>query len=366
MRLNCIGCGIPLDPIPGKVKRSCPSCGVWTDYRHLFPDKGDGLAKALTAQAPSPSPSFDLPPDSPGKGKKSNPAPSGDDILDTLMETHAQETSEQSGIFPEARAANVPPGKETPTTLLVQPQRSVLEYSSSEDPEDSLPYAVTDSGEVLCPKCNQQLPADAILCFQCGLNFQTGERVKRTHKLVNHRWVESIGPQTRQLLAFLWSAAILVTLFALWQFEALSLGGLIGWAIFGIPQVLLLLGSYGELALNRNRKGQVRITRKFRLGFVTLSEAHHLPEGHEGVKCSIRSSMGFFEWVVMVLLLVPTVVPGVVFYFLVMHRPYVVIALSRHGGRQESILFRTRDEKQGREIGQIVQKITGKPLDYAA
>jgi len=59
-------------------------------------------------------------------------------------------------------------------------------------------------------------------------------------------------------------------------------------------------------------------------------------------------------------------VPGVVFYFLVMHRPYVVIALTRHSGRQESILFRTRDENQGREIAQTIHKITGKPLDFAA
>lgn len=366
MRLICVGCGIPLEPISGKVKRSCPSCGVWTDYRHLLQDKGGGAAKAAPAKVPSTAPFFDLPSDSPAKREKSAPVPSGDEILDQLMESPPPEKCRESKNVPNSGVQNTIAVNEQPAPVIVQPQRALEEYSSSEDPEDSLPYAVTDSGEILCPKCNQQLPADAVLCFQCGLNFQTGERVRRTHKVVNHHWVESMLPHTRKMLAFLWSGAILVTLFALWQFESMSLGGLIGWAIFGIPQVLLLLGSYGELVLTRNRKGQVRITRKFRLGFVTLSEVHHLPEGHEGLKCSIRSSMGFFEWVVMLLLLVPTIVPGVVFYFLVMHRPYVVIALTRHSGRQESILFRTRNENQGRDIGQTVHKITGKPLDFAA
>lgn len=366
MRLICVGCGIPLDPIPGKVKRSCPSCGVWTDYRHLIGEKEGAAAKAPAPNSPPPPPFFEQPPDSPPRLENSSQVSTGDAILDQLMEPLSPGREGGSKSEPQTSGPINPTGDGSKASLLVQPQRAVEEYSSSEDPEDSLPYAITDSGEILCPKCHQKLPADSVLCVQCGLNFQTGERVRRTHKVVNHHWVETMAPHTRKMLAFLWSGSVLVTLFALWQFESLSLGGLIGWSIFGVPQVLLLLGSYGELTLTRNRKGQVRITRKFHIGFVNLAEAHHLPEGHEGVKCSVRSSMGFFEWVVMVLLLVPTIVPGVVFYFLVMHRPYVVIALTRHSGRQESILFRTRDENQGREIAQTIHKITGKPLDFAA
>jgi hypothetical protein len=68
----------------------------------------------------------------------------------------------------------------------------------------------------------------------------------------------------------------------------------------------------------------------------------------------------------MAILMIPTLIPGIVFYILVMHKPYVLVAMTRHSGRQESLLFRTRNEEQGREIAHTLEKLTGKNLDFGA
>ena len=366
MRIICTGCGIPLDPVPGKVKRSCPACGFWTDYRHLLArNAGQDKKKVDTPTGGALPFSGGASVTSPDK-EKSATAPSGDAVLDQLMDRESANSTREGTDSSAPLPANPSPKNDNITTLLVQPKKSGEDYSSSEDPDDSLPYAITNNGDIFCPQCDQRLPADAILCIQCGLNFQTGEKVRRAHKVVQLHWVESMAPTTRRLLAFLWSGALLATFATLYQLGSVTLGAAIGWSLFAIPQVCVLLGSYGELALTRNRKGQVKIARLFRIGFISLGEKQYLPEGHEGIKCSLLASMGIFEWVVMIFLLVPTLLSGIVFYFLVMHRPYVVVSLTRHTGRDEVILFRTREESQGREIAQTLHKIIGKPLDYSA
>ncbi len=365
MRIICTGCGIPLEPIAGKVKRSCPTCGVWTDYRHLLAGMAGGERNRITPPGAAGSP---ISPGSTAANPDSEirpPSRSGDAVLDQLMALEKDHPQGDSATTPAALPVYASAEKDNDSYLLVQPKKSGENYSSSEDPDDGLPYSITDKGDIFCPQCDQRLPPGAVLCVQCGLNFQTGERVKRAHKVVQLHWVESMASSTRKLIAIIWSCAILALFVTLNQFDTMSIGGVIGWSLFAIPQVCVLLGSYGELALTRNRKGQVKISRKFRIAFVSLGEKIHLPEGHEGLKCAIRASIGLFEWVVLVFLLLPTLLPGIAFYFLVMHRPFVVVSLTKHTGREETVLFRTRDENQGREIAQILHKIIGKTLDFS-
>ena len=366
MRLICNGCGAPLEPIPGKLKRCCPACGVWTDYRHLVPigeqkqhleKKQEQIKNQSGTKTESEVPSKDH-------------SPASDAVFDQVMGWGAQaepaaldsKKLNKFNIVSEV-AEEVPgdfPGRS------IRPKLAIEQFANSTNPEDSLPYGITGSTDILCPQCEKALPEEAVLCVHCGFDFQTGEQLKRVHKPLKMEWVEGMSSTNRKLVGILWAGAILVTLLALYQFGEISLVACLIWVFFAIPQIALLVGSFGELKLTRNKKGQIRLTRVFRLGFYPLGENHFQPEGHDGIKCAIRNSTGIFEWAIMAILMIPTLIPGIVFYILVMHKPYVLVAMTRHSGRQESLLFRTRNEEQGREIAHTLEKLTGKNLDFGA
>ena len=58
--------------------------------------------------------------------------------------------------------------------------------AAPEDEDDGGTYLAADDSQK-CPKCRHELPKDAVLCVNCGLNLQTGKKLKTIHKAKTRR-----------------------------------------------------------------------------------------------------------------------------------------------------------------------------------
>ena len=55
-----------------------------------------------------------------------------------------------------------------------------VEVAAPEE-DDGGTYGAADDSQQ-CPKCRHELPKDAVLCVNCGLNLKTGKKLKTVHK----------------------------------------------------------------------------------------------------------------------------------------------------------------------------------------
>src|SRR5438876_677452 len=77
----------------------------------------------------------------------------------------------------------------------------------------------------------------------------------------------------------------------------------------------------------RDRKGRVRLTRTWRICFVPRPTAEIDLKEYLGVRIGMARDAGYLEWLICLQLLIAGILPGIVFYILVINtdRHYVVL-----------------------------------------
>src|SRR5207244_3646472 len=108
--------------------------------------------------------------------------------------------------------------------------------------------------------------AGAEVCRHCDFDFASGQRITRTYEKLTREW-ESGWPYKKRLnLFFILQGLNLVTVII-----SVSLSGSVPVSIFGgllnVALQAFLCGSYDRINLDRNTRGQVRLTRTWRFGF---------------------------------------------------------------------------------------------------
>jgi hypothetical protein len=323
----------------------CPSCGFrWTVGDELARKKVRCPDCGVMAQAP------DAATTTPAAGPKPTPLPQDDEERAAKLLEEVEHPGKQPTPRRKAAAQITDATAPSPPLEMIAPPRSALPtMDTSEDEDDGLPYAVTGADELECPQCRLIVEPDAVLCLRCGLDFRKGKKVVRKFEPMTRSWDIGIQQKTRRIL-FLIFGSIGVVLLTLSASSRPRVAASVATGVFVLTLLAFTIGSYHHIELSRDRKGRVKLGRTIRLCFFPLPTEHIDIRRSVGVRTEKSSSAGMLEWIICGDLVIFGIIPGIVFWFLVISKDRLHVVITRDRGRAEEVLYRGTDEALANEV----------------
>jgi DNA-directed RNA polymerase subunit M/transcription elongation factor TFIIS len=330
----CHGCGQPLE-VPEdyqRAKMQCPQCGVICTLPP--PDQRGPARKSSKAKSQSAEP----PKSKPVRREPEEPRSEA-----VIAKPSATEKPRRS-----ARAVTATPPPPTP------PRRT------DDDEDNGKPYEVTGGPENFCPECGKLLEDGAVMCMRCGLNSETGEKATQTFQPLERHWNTGWSLQARlttfiigEIVGFIsGSTAMFLTGDPATALPTFAVTFLTFTAMWGF-----LIGTWDSLDLERNRRGQARLTKTFRLYFWTASVTKINLGEFQGVITGRSQDITIWDWLMVFILLTWAIVPGIIFFYLAFFKHTFYAALVRHHGNPEIMLYRGANEEQMKEIAAVVRDV---------
>jgi hypothetical protein len=94
----------------------------------------------------------------------------------------------------------------------------------------------------------------------------------------------------------------------------------------------------------------VRLTRTWRICFIPRTPTDIDVMQYGGVRAGLTRDAGVFEWLICLDLAAAGIIPGVLFWYHVIHKDRHVVELTREHGHAEEILYRGNDGELAREV----------------
>ncbi len=228
------------------------------------------------------------------------------------------------------------------------------------DEDDGKPYALPADPDPKepCPDCGKRVPVGAVVCNHCGFNRVTCATLVREHDEVDKYWPS--GPR----LAVRFGAFVAIQGLALAAMVLVALaddnvlGLTITW-LLGAVLLAFVLGTYPSIHLTRSKRGKVKLTKTWRLGFIPLGAADIRWREYEGVVMGKMNHTDFGDWMTLVLLFFWGVVPAIIWWLYVVEPDHYDVALSRDHGCPALLLYRGHNDKTAMEIASTIRKVTG-------
>jgi hypothetical protein len=219
-------------------------------------------------------------------------------------------------------------------------------------------YRIDDSGEQKCPECSRIVPVESILCPACGYNFQTGRKVEKEYTKLDLEWEAGL-PLRRRVVFFLAGQGIAILFGAVgaWLQSSLYLF-LIPWLGYTLL-LLFLLGTYDRVNLTRNKRGQVQLSKTWRVGFIPLPPQLISLRGYEHVAFGQAQDADMMIWLILIALLPFGVFPAVIWWYVAIHGETYYVALCKNHGYPELMLYRGFRESRARQMAETLQEVTG-------
>jgi hypothetical protein len=213
-----------------------------------------------------------------------------------------------------------------------------------------------------CPNCGKHLPPGTALCVRCGFNLHTGKKApKKTYEPMARHWETGLAPPTRIGLF-----ALGLGLTVAGGIAGLVLGGSVFLLVASVLGFVLmggfLLGTWDTIDLTRDKKGKVRISKGWRVYFVPQPAVEVPVYECEEIVQTMDSKSGCFEWFILFTLLGFGIVPGLIWWYHVIHSNHFTVALARDNGYPVAILYRGVNEALMKEIAAVVREATGMPV----
>ncbi len=329
MKYLCQGCGRVLAHDGVRVKAVCTDCGVMTDLRDQGFRRPEPTEKLLKSKSELPHQTQE--PDH--------------DWFD------AESNAPESEIAP---AANTPAME----LKLVIPDTF---QSSIED--DGLAYGVGEVGDFYCPGCARVMVSGSIVCVHCGFNVNKGRKLQRKHSVIQKSWTEGFSRSSRLMSCLIFCGSVVFLLIMGGEFGPEGSRVTMAVAVLAMIQSLVLMGTFGALDLNRNSRGQIKLRRIYWILFCTAKRTEQNVSGYDGIKLTQSSTGGMVDYLMCIILLVPFIIPSILWYFFQIHRSVFEVALTRDRGRMVNRVFMSREEEKAVEIAHILRDMTGLPLN---
>jgi hypothetical protein len=233
-----------------------------------------------------------------------------------------------------------------------------------DDEDDGRPYLLADRELPRCPKCNKEMEEGARVCMACGFDQRTRKKVQREYQPLARNWETNMPLRQRALvyLAVHGGSLLLGLVPAIHGSSTVSF--LACWAFFGLL-LAFLLGTFAKIDLTRDRKGLVVVTVTWRFCFLPFPPRVTEVRAFGGVTAGQYDPSGFWEWFIFIWLLLPGVLPGLFWWYFVIHKIAYHVSLTRDHGYPAVYVYRGRDEGQMRDIAQTLSDATGLQLDGA-
>jgi hypothetical protein len=296
-RLLCPGCGERVSVPEGhsRAKLRCVGCGYYIEVPAEMRSLGEVVAAAPTAAAKAPA-----------KKEKAPPPP-----------------------------------------LLV----------GTQDEDDDQPYSVPGDELKKCQHCYREIPYDATFCTLCGTDFASGRKAKKEFEPIDRSW-EPRWDFDRRIKVFVGLQIINLLLVSLSGFAG-GLGGVLTFLLVQGGLQAFLLGSYEKITVKRTAKGAATVLRTWRLAFIPRPPQKLDWKASQGVGIVAVHQPGIFDWLIFLDLLVPTVLPGLLFYWYCIRPDRFHVSLCDVHGSTNEITFRTTDRDQTDEICRVISDATG-------
>lgn len=237
------------------------------------------------------------------------------------------------------------------------------EENETEDEDDSSPYGVEGADEVRCPKCSFMLPPASVLCIRCGFHLKKRKKIVKIYQPIDRAWETNAGYQTRLLIFWSCIAAFLgVGLAGVIQGEA-PLGVFLFTFVFVTAILAFLFGSFARIQLTRNPRGRVQLTKTWRMAFFARPPQTLDVRGYEGIVGGRHREIGSWENMICFLLLGLGVIPGILWWYFVIHKVTFHVSLSQDHGFPAYLVYSGWSEMQMKEIAYTLRDATGLRYD---
>lgn len=333
----CHSCGhrIGLAEDFSRRKVRCPECGVMCEVaeaaRSDTPRSGKRTEEARPQDADELARQLWSEPEPPKKERASG---------QPAQPEAAEPTSSDEGMY----------RLEEPT---VTPRRASVTWTEAD--EDSSGYEITGGLPITCPQCHRELSAEAVLCVGCGLELKTGKKKAALRfEPFQRYWEPWLSYESRLrlfLVASLSSLVLSVIAGVLAESWTLALGPL----LLFVAMLAFLLGTFNRVDLARDRRGNARLTQTWRVFFLARPTQTIDLREFDGVVTGRSLDAGFYEWVIMFLLLAYLVVPGLLWWHYIIRKPKFHAALARGHGYPEITLYRGSSQEQAEEIAEALR-----------
>jgi hypothetical protein len=398
----CHGCGQKIS-IPDEHQRNkiqCPGCGVICPVP-AGATRPKPVVPAKTAVPPQAVPSSSK--SHPKKTEDAAAARAEHSVEDILFGPDPIPSCPNCGRKVEAVTGRCGfcSGRRTEAPQPLRPKKAAAAPAeprlSLDDPDDDewgdgSPYEVAGGVPAPCPNCNRPLDPETVVCLSCGFNRQTRQKLKQEYQPIARSW-ETDWPLRTRLLIFLMIQGGSLGLGVL----SAVLGGAelkdfaLSWFLSGF-MLAFLLGSYERIQLTRNRKGRVELSKFWRFAFVPIPRKDVPVWRHEGIVTGKYVSAGYFEWLVLLGMLISGVLPvcldilstigfgtmehpvkivaqliiglippGIWWYFTI-HKLTFFVALCRDHGFPETYVYKGWHEEQMHEIAETLRDASGLQL----
>lgn len=383
----CQGCGQRVKVPPGHRRRKlqCP-CGVIVELTEAalaeaaaaepapVPAGKTGPAPARPTAAPSTADEDRwaaelLAEDEPGPAPdiKPLPTPAVEELPPLRSDEPAapSEAPAKEDLVPCRRCGQlIRRQRECPTCDATEPPplRLSLDDPFDEELGDGSPYELHGGNDISCPECTKVLPVGTAVCTRCGYDFRGQKKLVRTYQPLARSWETNWSLRGR-VAVFLVLQVVAFVLSVIWHWK---------WGLdpvaFGLSTLLFagmtsfLLGTFDRIDLARNEKGRVSLTILRRICFIQTPPQKIAVHGYEGVVTGRDAEVSGWEWFVLMVLLIAGVVPGLIWWYFVMHKITFHAALSKDHGYPDTMVYQGWSEEQMREIARTVADAAGMQL----
>lgn len=343
----CTNCGAKVSVPEGhtRAKIRCGACGYYADVPAEY--RSTSAADESEHYAASPSPLAPPSPRERGTKPKSN----------TEQKPKPKKEEKSRKAKPNNNAADPRPNFESDEP---SGQRLLEGDDIERDGMEVSPYAVPGTGLKKCPECRGDLPLDATLCVHCGMEIGTRtKKAKREYTPLFKEW-EAYFPFDIRLKAFfaMQGLNVLCVVFTAVVSGSFDLFAAISFLIVQGAVQAFLVGTYEKITIKRNAKGKTEITKYWRFFFYPTPPQKIDWKVSHGTALIPTHNPGPLEWGMMVYLLLFGCLPGILFYWFVIHpERYDIVLCDLHGSTDQAI-FRTTKRDLADEICRTINEAT--------
>ncbi len=199
-----------------------------------------------------------------------------------------------------------------------------------------------------------------MICPACELNLETGEKPVKVYDKLERHW-ETAMPFRQRMTIYLICQAVIFPVGMIGVFVAG--GGHLGlflppWLTFTVL-LAFVLGTYDRLDLARNKRGQVRLTKTWRICFFARPAITIPLREYEGVVTGLARDVGCLDWLIVLILLPAGILPAIVWWYFAIQPDSYFVALAKNHGYPELTLYRGRSKSMMEEIAGTLRDVTG-------